>query len=120
MSFIDAHTHKNGSNDFSLVNISLTDDLINLPSLFSIGIHPWDVTSNLEIRELERYVQDIRCIAVGETGLDRSEKYISSLDYQTKVFVEHITLSIKFNKPLIIHCVRAYSDILEQLKKYSL
>ncbi|WBX74775.1 TatD family hydrolase [Tenacibaculum pacificus] len=54
------------------------------------------------------------CYAVGECGLDKLSKVNYTL--QISIFKEHIKLSEEFKKPLIIHCVKAFQDIL-RLKK---
>ena len=53
-------------------------------------------------------------LAIGECGLDRSIK-IGFAD-QILCFRQQVMIANKYCKPLIIHCVRAYSDLLK-LKK---
>lgn len=118
-SYIDAHTHKVQKADVkSLVNISLQTKVDAIPNLFSIGIHPWDVTINESIEFIENQILDKRCYAIGETGLDRSEKYSHTIDQQKIIFKKHIQLSNESSKPLIVHCVKAFSDIIEILNQH--
>lgn len=52
-------------------------------------------------------------IAIGECGLDK----VCSTDFalQQEVFIEQIRLANEIRKPLILHCVRAYEELLHLL-----
>ena len=52
---------------------------------------------------------------MGECGLDKITA--SDFELQKEVFKKQIQLSEKYQKPLIIHCVKAYQDILEIKKE---
>ena len=117
MDFIDIHTHKKqlSENVFSVANkypVSL-----DFTSPFSIGIHPWFINKNkieAELLILAKKLQHKNCVALGECGLDKVIK--TDFELQKTVFKKQIQLSEKYQKPLIIHCVKAYQDIVE-LKK---
>ena len=117
MDFIDIHTHKKQffENVFSVANkypVSL-----DFTSPFSIGIHPWFINKNkieAELLILAKKLQHKNCVALGECGLDKVIK--TDFELQKTVFKKQIQLSEKYQKPLIIHCVKAYQDIVE-LKK---
>jgi TatD DNase family protein len=53
-------------------------------------------------------------VAVGETGLDGQYAW-SPLEVQRPVFERHVALAAAAGKPLIIHCRRAASEVLEVL-----
>ena len=53
--------------------------------------------------------------AVGEVGLDKAHN--ETFDKQIEVFEEMIRFSEALRKPVIVHCVRAYSEIIEMRKK---
>lgn len=40
------------------------------------------------------------------------------LDIQKKVFEQQLQLAIKYNKPVIIHCVKAFDELIEICKPY--
>ncbi|MAE58134.1 MAG: hypothetical protein CME69_04595 [Halobacteriovorax sp.] len=88
--------------------------------VYSLGVHPWDTydfsgpQDSLRIK-LKSLIQDPSCLAIGETGLDKLKG--PSLDIQKEVFLTHIALSEELQKPIIIHCVRSYSEILEIYNK---
>lgn len=53
-------------------------------------------------------------IAIGECGLDRN--IALPMELQTSIFQKHIELAEVLQKPLVIHCVRAFAEIID-LKK---
>lgn len=118
--FIDIHTHKieSDENILSILNISLPCKEIPKKKYLSIGLHPWN-TENFDHdrikNELEQFAVWQNVLAIGECGLDRSIK--TQIDQQVAAFYIHLNVAKKVEKPLIIHCVRAYSDLLEILKK---
>ena len=54
-------------------------------------------------------------IAIGECGLDRACD--SDFELQREVFIKQIELSEQYHKPLIIHAVRSYPDIISIWKE---
>jgi len=92
--------------------------LFEIPSQhpFSAGIHPQDILTRPQeaLDWLKSISQDPSCIAVGECGLDGliniSEKE------QNQVFEMQIKWANEIKKPLIIHCVRRFSEIIRYKK----
>ena len=118
MLFFDVHTHKKSlsKNIFSVENKYPNDTDFTPP--FSIGIHPWFIKpENVEneLLILKEKLQFKNCFALGECGLDK----ITATDFelQKEVFKKQVLLSEKYKKPLIIHCVKAYQDIIEIKKE---
>lgn len=63
-----------------------------------------------------RNLNDARCVAVGECGLD---KMISiPLALQQQLLVVHIEVANQLQKPLIVHCVKAHNELITLLKKH--
>ncbi|MEK7511980.1 MAG: TatD family hydrolase [Patescibacteria group bacterium] len=70
-----------------------------------------------------------KVVAIGETGLDYfhvfdEDKREDIIEYQKKVFTQHIKLANEVNLPMIIHCrgtkediSGAYHDLLNEIKK---
>jgi TatD DNase family protein len=118
--FIDVHTHKAGKdgNTFSILNFSLPVTEIPENIFISIGWHPWFIEpfDLLQIRNrLEEVASGQNVLTIGECGLDRSIKI--PIEKQNEVFRYHLAISRIVKKTIIIHCVRAYSDLLDILKK---
>jgi len=120
MQAIDLHTHRvNRNGNIQVLNVFAQDLPIDDPdNFFSAGLHPWHIaTVNLEecFRAIDQAAMQKDMLAVGECGLDR----LISADFafQEWCFKQQIQIAEKYGKPLIIHCVRAYSDILKQKKE---
>ena len=114
MTFFDAHTHTISSdkNVFSIVNTY--SNSTNFTNAFSVGIHPWFINKeNLdnEFLIVEQKLQEKNCFALGECGLDKITK--TDFELQKTVFKNQILLSEKHKKPLIIHCVKSFQEIIE-------
>lgn len=97
-----------------MVNLGL--DSPDKPNYYSYGLHPWYINElNYEddLRRLEIKADEKRCIAIGECGLDKLSKVAMPL--QQKVFEEHIRIANHYKKPLIIHCVKAFNELVNAL-----
>ncbi len=79
---------------------------------FSCGIHPWySEGSETQMAYLTEIAPNPRIVAIGETGLDRLKG--PSLEVQIPLFKKHIELAEKLCKPLIIHCVKAWEELIK-------
>lgn len=108
------HTHKpsNDANIFDIVNRYPYEE-IDVP-YFSTGIHPWHIDEN-KLNEHLAIVEERLllpgCLAIGECGLDkRIEK---SMDLQLEVFEKQLLLAKKYQKPVILHLVAAFQELIE-------
>ena len=117
--FYDIHTHRaNPQNDDDCTRIINVDVLqfektkaLCEHSVFSCGIHPCDSeNSETQMARLLEIAKDSRIVAIGETGLDKLRG--ASLDIQLSVFKKQIELSENLYKPLIIHCVKAWHELI--------
>lgn len=121
--YIDTHTHsQDESNCLSIVNVPLerVDDFAShhTKSFYSVGIHPWEVhTIDTSVFEkLESLLLDERIKAIGECGVDRNAK--ATIKEQIYYFERQVQLSEKYSKPLIIHCVAAFNEMIVLRKKW--
>lgn len=84
----------------------------------SYGLHPWYAAARSDhwLDDLrERLKSDPRA-AVGEVGLDRwIQDY--DLDLQRAVFFDQLKLAVEFDRPVTIHCVRAWGALSDALKE---
>lgn len=80
------------------------------------GVHPWHIGKAGPdwLQALERMLASIPS-GVGETGLDRAKGADPS--GQEEIFREHLRLAVKLERPLNIHCVRAWGRLLDILKE---
>jgi TatD DNase family protein len=115
--FIDFHTHcdRKSPDLINLQTLHVTPELQaeELPNICSLGLHPWFI-HNSSWQNLVDLAKLPNVVAIGECGLDRNIDL--PLDIQTSIFKKHIELSETLQKPLVIHCVRAFSELIA-LKK---
>ena len=119
MQFFNLHTHKftNQPDVLELVNQYPWEFDGTIP-FYSIGIHPWFIVeerleSDFEI--LESKLQEPSCLAIGECGLDKRIEV--PLELQQLVFEKQLLLAQKYQKPVVIHCVAAFQELIEIIKK---
>lgn len=84
-------------------------------NFYSIGLHPWHIKTPKENNEMLLQVEEALefdyVIFVGETGLDKRTD--TDFKEQKRVFEAQAIIAEEFQRPLIIHCVKAYNEILE-------
>ena len=91
----------------------------NRPEYYSIGVHPWYPNKNL-MTKVREYATLPSVVAIGETGLDKiAADSPDKLKLQHELFTKHVLLSEEVRKPLIIHCVKAYDELLHAHKSTS-
>jgi len=121
--YIDIHNHGSGSiaGVFQVENLMTHENRI--PSFetgltFSIGIHPWYLTrDNFEhqIKKVVEFSDHKNIIGLGETGFDKLKGADPAL--QKEAFEAHVKIAEDVSKPLFIHCVRAWEEIISVHKK---
>jgi TatD DNase family protein len=119
ISFIDIHSHSENNEYQTIVNCfpnEIEAFLEKSHNHISIGLHPWHIFSDYKkkINTIRKYSKHNQVIAIGETGLDKSCQ--TDFSIQKEVFLSHAQLAELVQKPLIIHCVKAYTELI-QLKK---
>lgn len=117
---IDIHTHQVKSEvSIRILNIFAQDlPFLNDKSYYSAGLHPWHIgLVNPEecLESIELATSQRNMLTVGECGLDRS----ISIDFamQEFYFRKQIKIAQKHSKPLIIHCVRAFPELMKIKKE---
>jgi TatD DNase family protein len=82
----------------------------------SFGLHPWFLPDRSKdwAEVLRAYLTQTSC-AVGEAGLDLWMRN-SDLQLQKQILRTHLELATEFQRPITIHCLRAWSELLELLR----
>lgn len=108
----DVHTHRRAPAPGRIVNIDPSGPFAPLlpGQTYSAGIHPWRAERADMFGEVERLAACPEVVAIGETGLDKRRG--PSLDIQIPLFRRHIDLAESVGKPLIVHCVGAWQELL--------
>lgn len=106
--YFDFHHHRKTSGS-GIYNLQPGEALPE--GWFSAGIHPAGALSFHEkFNQLKNIVQHPNCMTIGECGLDGLVKIDEKL--QETVFEAQIKLANDLRKPLIIHCVRRFQEII--------
>ena len=115
----DIHTHRNNPSRQAIVSLSPTQFDREATRLCSIGIHPWesDRVTQEELLLLHELSTHPLVVAIGECGIDRLKG--ADIEQQTTLFEQHILLSEKVRKPLIIHAVKSTDIILALHRQYN-
>ncbi|WPO78133.1 TatD family hydrolase [Flavobacterium sp. KACC 22761] len=119
MGFFNFHTHQftNQSNVLELVNQYPHEFDASIP-FYSIGIHPWYILEERlesDLKIIEEKLQTENCLAIGECGLDK--RIEQPFEIQISVFEKQLALAEKYKKPVVIHCVAAFQEVIEIKKK---
>jgi TatD DNase family protein len=122
--YIDIHTHDgaaSGPGIFSVISLMAHERARpeNITSVaFTFGIHPWFLTESNHKQQIEAVINTAGSspvIAIGEAGFDRLRG--PSPDLQRIAFEEQVTIAGEYNKPVIIHCVRAWEELFRAHKR---
>jgi TatD DNase family protein len=121
--FIDIHTH--GSipfpGVFSVETLMAHENRIpgeQSGIAYTVGIHPWYLTEENHGIMLEYVAENAAndaVVAVGEAGFDKIKGPVMEL--QRKTFEEQVSIAEEYRKPVVIHCVRAWEELLAEHKK---
>lgn len=111
----DIHTHN--VTDDAIISIEPGSQELHPDKYYSVGIHPWnsEFVSDDLLDMLYSYSRYDNVVAIGETGIDVLKG--ASREKQKELFLKHADIAADLRKPLIIHAVRSYSDIIGLHKK---
>ncbi len=109
MIFFDFHHHKS-NNSYGIYNLDLGENFSE--GNFSVGIHPKDIDENWQesLEKVKEISLQKNCLAIGECGLDALIGIDENL--QKKVFEVQILWANEINKPVIIHCVKRFQELI--------
>jgi TatD DNase family protein len=141
MQLVDSHTHLDGK-DFDedreevlrraaeagvcqIVNIGATDGFegavrslaladANESVFATVGIHPHDAETPLDIERLRDLSKHPKVVAIGETGLDFFRDW-SPRELQEQWFRAQVQLALEVQKPIVIHSRAAAKECFDIL-----
>ncbi len=115
MEFVDFHHHKKHTSN-GIYNLEPGERPPDFP--YSVGIHPKMINADPFERQWTQLYEGIaeNCFAIGECGLD--SLVTTDQKIQEEVFLKQIRLANELKKPLIIHCVRKFYEVIS-LKKHA-
>ena len=121
--YVDIHVHGGipSTGIFLLESLMAHEEKkpVNVSGMaYTYGIHPWFLTEanyKQHLVSVENLARQPEIIAIGEAGFDRLKG--PPLDFQRKVFDEQMAISEAVKKPVVIHCVRAWDELLSARKR---
>lgn len=120
---INIHTHHLSNPTKNILEIynQYPWDFIDNKALYSIGIHPIFIyQSNIpeDLLTIKNHLLKENCVAIGEIGLDKITPI--NFNLQIEVFKSQLQIAEENQIPVIIHCVRAYQEVLQIRKQMQL
>lgn len=117
--FIDIHTHQlyPSNHEVQGVRSLRPRDAIGVVHPYTIGLHPWyeeDLTDT-SLALLTKRAKQERIWGIGEAGLDRLSTI--PLEVQLYYLEQQIQLSEALHLPLVVHCVKAWGELLGLLSR---
>lgn len=113
-SYINIHTHRPKENGaISIFNLKPANTIISDTQFISIGIHPWfihELDINETIHHIENSISKKNILAIGECGLDKLIHV--PMPEQEIIFIKQLKIAKENNKPAIIHCVKAFDELI--------
>ena len=117
--YINIHTHHAAlarENCFQVMNFYSQFELAASGSYCTLGLHPWFLENyDLNLDILKKYAHLPNVLGIGECGLDKD--CLTDFETQKSVFKQQILLAKVLNKPLILHCVKSYDEVLRMLNE---
>jgi len=121
--YIDIHNHgsKPVSGVFSVETLMAHEGRKpeNVKGLtFSFGIHPWHLDEKNHDNLLAQVILNAAnplVAAIGEAGFDRIKG--PSPELQARTFEEQVLIAGENKKPVVIHCVKAWDELLMENKR---
>ena len=119
MKFFNLHTHQftNQTDVLELVN-QYPQEFDALIPFYSIGIHPLFIDENRLESDYQIVAEKLalpECLALGECGLDKRSE--TPFEMQQLVFEKQLAMAEKHQKPVVIHCVAAFQELIEIKKR---
>lgn len=120
MNLIDIHTHTvKGSADLEIISLFAQELATNsLLQPCTAGFHPWHLDEYDE-RAMINLLHDLsdrpQIIGIGECGIDLTIGI--DREKQERVFLKQAGIAEIVKKPMIIHCVKAFNEIIRLRKE---
>lgn len=111
--YVNVHTHIRGEGVYVL-DISEGEKREG-GELCSLGIHPLFAEKGVTLEQIREKAEKGEIVAVGEAGFDRNAPV--AMEEQSRLFEEEVRIAEEYGLPVIIHCVRAFPELLSVYKK---
>lgn len=114
--WVNIHTHKAGNGIYILDRSYGNGVPDGEDGLYSLGIHPMYMDGDIDrqLESIDRAAAGGQIVAVGEAGLDRNSTV--GLERQKEIFGLQAGIAGRYRLPVIVHCVRAYPELINLYK----
>lgn len=103
----DIHTHNPDASD-AVINL-LPDMQMRPDALYSVGWHPWWPDPDFDW--VSSLAENPQIVIIGECGIDKL-KGVGDLSTQIALTQRHALLAERVGKPLLLHIVGAWNEII--------
>jgi TatD DNase family protein len=100
---INLHTHNRQEIGLEILQAK---EVLSYP--YSYGVGPFEIE---RYQFDEKIAAEKKCISIGEIGLDKRIEI--NINQQIKIFKNQLKYAEKLNLPVIIHCVKAYNELIQ-------
>ncbi len=98
-----------------IVDIHTHNTQTQAQTIDTVGIHPWHaVDGDISAIEFAAVAAD----AIGEIGLDFACD--APHEVQIAIFRAQLAIAERLEKPVVLHCVKAFEEVMRILRNYSL
>lgn len=121
--FLNIHSHhsEKQANEQIILNLIIpeSEEMLEefpneIPDVWlSAGIHPWyinEVHQKKQLAKLNQLAKYQQVKFIGECGLDRLKG--SPLPLQEEIFIKQIRIAEEVKKPILIHCVKCFNELI--------
>lgn len=110
----DIHTHNQGAKD-AVINLEQGQTELRPGALYSVGWHPWwAVPADWEW--IGRMAREEQVALIGECGIDTLRGQ-GSIEEQLALTEKHARLAEELGKPLLLHIVGSWGEIIGLRKR---
>ncbi len=116
--FLNIHTHTSSFVKGAIRSLDVSEAGPWLSGQwYSVGLHPWKIQerSDEQLEKLKLAAALPQVKLIGECGLDKTISVPLSL--QVSLFEAQIRMAELLSKPVIIHCVRAFEELIALKKR---
>ncbi len=119
--YVNIHAHRRASSmdEWVLTNVLAQDYPPDgyEDAQYSVGLHPWHIEGfdvELLLKKVQLATENIKVLALGETGLDKAIK--TPMKLQLQIFEAQVELAEHTDLALIIHAVKSFNELKDFVK----
>lgn len=118
--FLNLHTHHPTGDPqvLEIESVYFGQDISGATGYRSVGLHPWHL-NGVDLAAAQQWLNEQasrpESLAIGEAGLDKATD--TPWAVQVDAFGRCLFVAADSRKPIIVHCVRAFGEIVQILGK---